>query len=82
MRSRSMLLVPALVLRFLGVVSALVSACVDDMNVEDMAFPCRSPADCVAEFECHPVRYVCVPVGSSLAVEPDAGPDAGAMGDR
>ena len=52
----------------------LLSACLDDYDVEGMTFPCRAPEDCVEEFECHPTRWVCVPAGTSST---SAGLDSG-----
>jgi hypothetical protein len=52
----------------------LLSACLDDYDVEGMTFPCRAPEDCVEDFECHPTRFVCVRAGtSSTALGLDAG---------
>jgi len=52
------------------------SACLDDPRLEDSAFPCRAPEDCVDGFSCDPDRWICVPEGGAPAV--DAGvSDAG-----
>ena len=53
---------------------SLAGACLEDYDVKDMVYPCRSADDCVDGFECHPTRYVCVEAGtSSSAVSRDAG---------
>jgi hypothetical protein len=64
---RAILIVPLLLL--------LLSACLDDYDVEGMTFPCRAAEDCVEDYECHPTRWVCVRAGTSSTA---AGLDAGA----
>jgi hypothetical protein len=70
-----------------------LSACLDDLKLEERTFPCREPGDCAEGFFCHPQRFVCVPIGTSTVTgdagaitgmdassEPDAG--GGRIGER
>lgn len=59
-------------------VAAAASGCLDDWELDEQLFPCRSHADCIDGFGCHPERYVCLPVGEialdagfSDAADPD-----------
>lgn len=44
---------------------APLAACLGDWELEKKTFVCREPKDCVTGYYCHPVRYVCVPIGTS-----------------
>lgn len=57
-----------------GAFLAGISACLNDWNVDDQTFPCRTEDDCVEGFECDPVRFVCVEQGTaSVAADASIG---------
>lgn len=60
--------------RLLLLAPLLFAACLEDYNVDEMTYPCRTAEDCVDGFECHSTRWVCVKAGtSSAALSLDAG---------
>ncbi len=59
--------------RALLLTAALTGAgCLQGVDLDQRVFPCRSAADCVEGFLCHPARFVCVAVGTATST-PDSG---------
>ncbi len=51
-----------------------LSGCVGGAKLEDHEYACRAPSDCISGYFCHPLRFICVKIGTSTTTA-----DAGAL---